>query len=517
MRNAGQGPTGPQGKPGKDGSSKGQGPQGPPGKDGKDGKSGKNGKDGKPGPQGKPGKDGKTPVKGRDYFDGKDGKPGPQGKPGKDGKDGTDGRDGKDGVMGPFGPRGAPGIPGPQGKQGPQGPPGKNAAPIYVVPIIPVIPPAPKPTCNFSLTWDAANSILKANLQIGDCRVQPNVKIPMDSNLENYLKDIQNKVTIAPPIQKGEATKPDTEGDWYKYQALGPNNATGLSDAFKLLSEQIENAHKDVCKGIEHKMTLPTLPTPITCQTDPITGETTTQSMSLESLAGLGWILPWIIPAEGAVGSAVVSYIISNLLDWLFKTNQKQYEDSLKIMCDMQNQDSCSVLIPDPSAVWNTNGYYLFLHWKIAPPVDEDGQERLDWMTKAEKEWKQRTQIASPLDTFINPSDADKIWGNYFAAIYQILGNQWGEIRSKDKAKRYPIYKGWFANVDEGRRFLKSIVKLSTIPYDDKNTPTFPLKDNQSTRIINQGKKIVLRKVCVALKHEDSDQIDILQGYGPKK
>jgi hypothetical protein len=48
------------------------------------------------------------------------------------------------------------------------------------VPIAPIIPPAPKPTCNFSLSWDAANSILKANLQIGDCRVQPNVKIPID-------------------------------------------------------------------------------------------------------------------------------------------------------------------------------------------------------------------------------------------------------------------------------------------------------------------------------------------------
>jgi len=362
-----QGAAGPQGKPGKDGSSKGQGPQGPPGKDGKDGKPGKDGKDGKPGPQGKDGKDGKTPVKGRDYFDGKDGKPGPQGKPGKDGTDGLDGRDGKDGkdgVMGPFGPRGAPGIPGPQGKQGPPGKPGKNAAPIYVVPIIPVIPPAPKPTCNFSFSWDAANSILRANLQIGDCRTQPSVKIPIDmdtTNLENYLKDIQNKVTVTPPIQKGEAVEPDQQGDWYQYHALGPNNATGLSDAFKLLSEQIENAHKDTCKGIEHKMTLPTLPTPITCQIDPTTGETQIQSMSLEGLAGLGWILPWIIPAEGAIGSAVVSYIISNLLDWFFQTNQKQYEDSLKMICDLQNQ-GCSALIPDPSAVWNTDGYYIFFY-----------------------------------------------------------------------------------------------------------------------------------------------------------
>jgi hypothetical protein len=419
-----QGPPGPQGKPGKDGSSKGQGPPGKPGKDGKDGKNGKDGKPGATGPQGKPGKDGK------DGKNGKDGKPGAigaQGKPGKDGRDGTngvdgrDGKDGKDGVRGPFGPRGAvgpPGIPGPQGKQGPPGKPGKNAAPIYVVPIAPIIPPAPKPTCNFSLSWDAANSILKANLQIGDCRTQPSVKIPIDmdtTNLENYLKDIQNKVTVTPPIQKGEAVEPDQQGDWYQYHALGPNNATGLSDAFKLLSEQIENAHKDTVKGIEHKMTLPTLPTPITCQIDPTTGETQTQSMSIEGLAGLGWILPWIIPPQGAVGSAVVSYIISNLLDWFFKTNQKQYEDSLKIMCNMQNQDSCSVLIPDPSAVWNTEGYYIFFHWKIENP-----------QTDKEKLWNHSTQLASPVSGLMNPSEPEKVWDTYFAGIYQILGNQWG-------------------------------------------------------------------------------------------
>jgi hypothetical protein len=143
--------------------------------------------------------------------------------------------------------------------------------------------------------------------------------------------------------------------------------------------------------------------------------------MSIEGLAGLGWILPWIIPPQGAVGSAVVSYIISNLLDWFFKTNQKQYEDSLKIMCNMQNQDSCSVLIPDPSAVWNTEGYYIFFHWKIENP-----------QTDKEKLWNHSTQLASPVSGLMNPSEPEKVWDTYFAGIYQILGNQWGQLRSKN-------------------------------------------------------------------------------------
>jgi hypothetical protein len=65
------------------------------------------------------------------------------------------------------------------------------------VPIAPVIPPAPKPTCNFSFSWDATNSILRANLQIGDCRVQPSVKIDMNTTeINNRLIAIQNKLDV---------------------------------------------------------------------------------------------------------------------------------------------------------------------------------------------------------------------------------------------------------------------------------------------------------------------------------
>jgi hypothetical protein len=117
----------------------------------------------------------------------------------------------------------------------------------------------------------------------------------------------------------------------------------------------------------------------------------------------------------------------------------------------------------------------------------------------------------------ISPDDPETVWETYFADIYQIVGNQWGEMRTKNKARRYPLYKGWFQDKDEVRRFLNSIKKLTTIEADDKNNPSFPQKDNQSTRLVNQGKTIVLRKVCIGLKNSDTDKIDILQGYAPPK
>jgi hypothetical protein len=175
------------------------------------------------------------------------------------------------------------------------------------------------------------------------------------------------------------------------------------------------------------------------------------------------------------------------------------------MICDLQNQ-GCSVLIPDPSAVWNTEGYYIFFYWKLATPK-----------TDKEKLWNHSTQLASPIQELITPSKPETVWETYFADIYQILGNQWGELRTKNKARRYPLYKGWFQDKDEARRFLNSIKTLTTIETDDKNNPSFPEKDNQSTQLVNQGKKIILRKVCIGLKQTDTDKVDILQGYSPPK
>ncbi len=177
-----------------------------------------------------------------------------------------------------------------------------------------------------------------------------------------------------------------------------------------------------------------------------------------------------------------------------------------QLVCSDKADNSCSVLIPDPSAVWNTEGYYIFFHWKIENPQNDN-----------EKRWSNSTQLASPISGLINSPEPEKVWDNYFAGIYQILGNQWGELRTKNKARRYPLYKGWFQDKDEARRFLNSIKNLTTIETDDKNNPSFPEKDNQSTRLVNQGKKIILRKVCIGLKNPDTDQVDILQGYSPPK
>jgi hypothetical protein len=177
-----------------------------------------------------------------------------------------------------------------------------------------------------------------------------------------------------------------------------------------------------------------------------------------------------------------------------------------QLVCSDKTDNSCSVLIPDPSAVWNTEGYYIFFYWKLENP-----------QTDKEKIWNQSTQLSSPIQELITPSEPETVWDTYFANIYQIIGNQWGQLRSKNKARRYPLYSGWFQDQDEARRFLNSIKPLTTIEADDKNNPSFPVKENQSVRLVNQGKKIVLRKVCIGLKHTDTDKVDILQGYSPPK
>ena len=61
------------------------------------------------------------------------------------------------------------------------------------------------------------------------------------------------------------------------------------------------------------------------------------------------------------------------------------------------------------------------------------------------------------------------------------------------------------------------MANLSKIEVDTKNNPSYPQKDNQSTNLVNQGKTIVLRKVCVGRKHQDSDDVEILRGYQPPK
>jgi hypothetical protein len=64
---------------------------------------------------------------------------------------------------------------------------------------------------------------------------------------------------------------------------------------------------------------------------------------------------------------------------------------------------------------------------------------------------------------------------------------------------------------------INGVKSLTSIEADDKNNPSFPTKDNQSVSLVNQGKKIILRKVCIGLKHTDTDKVDILQGYSPPK
>jgi hypothetical protein len=178
-----------------------------------------------------------------------------------------------------------------------------------------------------------------------------------------------------------------------------------------------------------------------------------------------------------------------------------------KSICLQAAKEDTTVLLPDPSAVWNTKGNYLLFFWKLD----------VENPTQKQKIWRHKTQLADPIDELIDPSDPDSVWNQYFANIYQIIGNQYGDYRSKDMARRFPLYRGWFKDSEEGTRFFESIKDLTKIEGAEKSNPSFPVKINQSVDKQNKGYKMVLRKVCVIKKYEDSDKIDILRGYKPPK
>ena len=333
---------------------------------------------------------------------------------------------------------------------------------------------------------------------------------------QNNLTTIEDKVTPEVFVRKGECIEPLEEGDWYQYNELESTHGQGLEEILTYVTYQIQDLHKEVCKAVQPKITPKELPKLIECVENPETGAMEVQELSLETMqANFGFVAPWVI---GGAKKYVVPFLIDKAIEWGQQLLTEQTKKTYALICNtIENENCCSVLIPDPSAVWNTEGNYIFFHWRIQAPLDQNGNEQPDLLTKKEKQWKNVTQLADPIDGILTPDDPNAVWNIYFANIRQQLGDQWGEIRTKNKARRYPLYKGWFADKGEAIRALFSMASLSKIEVDTKNNPSYPKKDNQSTNLVNQGKTIVLRKVCVGRKHQDSDNVEILKGYQPPK
>lgn len=585
--------------------------------------SGKVGKDGKDGLNGLDGRDGKDGAKGEK---GDRGLPGSRGFPGSDGKDGakgdrgsagSPGRDGKDGAKGEKGDRGLPGAKGEKGDRGLPGSSGGGSGSSGGDTTVIIKP-------RLYLSFNPKTCLFRVTLKIDDYQTSATVDMFCEEAID-LLKEIKEKVSIQPSIQRGNCTENRNVGNYFDYQSLSPTSPSGIEAAFEALSNQIEALHEDACKAIQPKIRISQLPKFTRCELNEDTkkyenkeysiieaiakefltfdvpalllgqeeivvadllkigleflwnyltdqsleiskGECAKNRLKIINFPELEGCLPEIelnpnnnepflgestITGDDEVEITICTpnYLSNDILrirkayngelpeslikaykpkmkaelddfsneledlpleNWFyeFATGLKGYFQAqayihAKSICLQAAKEDTTVLLPDPSAVWNTKGNYLLFFWKLD----------VENLTEKQKNWRHVTQLADPIDELLNPSDPKQIWDQYFAGIYQIIGNKWGQYRGKDKAKRYPLYKGWFKDEEEGERFFDSIKNLTKIEGDDKNNPSFPNKKNQSVDKQNAGCKIVLRKVCVAYKKEDSDEVEILYGF----
>ncbi len=154
--------------------------------------------------------------------------------------------------MGPFGPAGSPGEPGPQGPQGEPGPPGtvttedlQDKLPVTV-----------------DLIWVESLNRLTAKVRVGLNEGQDSEVINVNcQELETLIRDvktdtttIKNQFTFTDPIYIGECVP--VTGGGFIYNRTASTTPSKLSDAFKLISAQVENTHKDTCKAIEPEIEL---------------------------------------------------------------------------------------------------------------------------------------------------------------------------------------------------------------------------------------------------------------------
>ncbi|WP_223342875.1 hypothetical protein [Synechocystis sp. PCC 7339] len=485
-----KGDRGERGLPGKDGE---KGDKGDRGERGLPGLKGDKGEKGDKGDRGLPGLKGDKGEKGDKGDRGERGLPGKDGVKGDKGDRGERGLPGKDGVKGDRGDRGERGLPGQDGTKGEkgdkgdrglQGLPGKDGLTDL--------------TFTPRLFWNPNNNRLELRLTINGTTKTTTVTIPMEcdfSELIEYLEDIQDKVTITPDIQTGECRDPSEPGDWYQYLPGPAATAGGLEEAFILLSNQIKELHETACQGVQPKVPVKDLPQIIECVTNEETGDVQVQTMSLGDMElSRGFVPPW---AWGVARDVVAPWAIDQALNWLGNWLTEQTKINQEIICKLEAGGDCSVLLPDPSAVWNTKGSYLLFFWYL------EGQPN----------WKHTTQLAEPIEAIANPGDPASVWATYFAGLEIKLGNQWAQIYTADKRRRSPLYRGWFWDKQEAEDKLYQIAALSKIPIREINNPVFTDVKNHTVHLSNQGQTMKLRKVCIAVKAEDSDQITIVRGY----
>ncbi|MCT0253539.1 collagen-like protein [Synechocystis sp. CS-94] len=415
---------------------------------------------------------------------------GERGLQGLPGQDGAKGEKGDRGDRGERGERGLPGLKGDKGEKGDNGDRGERG--------LPGKDGLTDLTFTPRLFWNPNNNRLELRLTINGTTKTTTVTIPMEcdfSELIEYLQDIQDKVTITPDIQAGECGDPSEPGDWYQYIPGTAVPAGGLEEAFTLLSNQIKELHETACQGVQPKVPVRDLPQVIECVKDEETGDVQVQAMSLGDMeTNLGFVPPWAI---GVAKDVIAPWAIDQALNWLGNWLTEQTKINQEIICKIEAGGDCSVLLPDPSAVWNTKGSYLLFYWYL------EGQPN----------WKHTTQLAEPIDAITNPGDPASVWATYFAGLEIKIGNQWAQIYTADKRRRSPLYRGWFWDKQEAEDKLYQIAALSKIPIREFNNPKFTEVKNQTVHLTNQGKIMKLRKVCVAVKTEDSDQITIVRGY----
>jgi hypothetical protein len=315
----------------------------------------------------------------------------------------------------------------------------------------------------------------------------------INQELVCHLGDL---LKLASEIRQGQYKAPEKEGQWYEYDPQPTAYVTDLSAAFSKLSEQIEALHKDTVKAINPLESTRELPQLIECFTDPDTGAIEAKEIEYDRMiTDYGFVRPW---GEDKY-AAQSHWVTGRAMTWNEQLLQEQNKLDTDIFCDLTGP---FVLLPDPRAVWNTFGNYLLFYWKLEDP-----------QTPEEKRWNNRTQLAEPIDALL--AGGEEIWEVYFAPIKIVLGNQWGSIYSADKARRNPLYRGWFKDIPHAEEKLWQIANLSKIPKRDNDNPSFPIVRNQTTRLQFQGKTMILRKVCVGYKSPGSDRVDILFAYEP--
>jgi hypothetical protein len=317
------------------------------------------------------------------------------------------------------------------------------------------------------------------------------------NNVSNNINQVKDNLTpVNKTVKLGHCISSAIEGDWYEYELESESNVTNLMDFLSLISEQNERTLKEVCKAIQPKITLTSLPPILECKTDPnestknIMGYLDTFDFSDQDWLDIGLPKPSWLNENLTVSYLGIVYnqYVSNLAE---PKNQTILGSPL---CNLKNNnDNCAVLVDDLT-VYQSYGYYLLLYW--------------EWEDKTITTGLRPNVIRNPLQVFINGQDPELIWNTYFNNQYKILGEQYAvykTVNNEGKQYKQALSTGWFLNIDEAKRYFNWIKTLTTETPKPKNNPSFNQNDNKETNITNTGKKQLLKKVCVIQKGQNSN------------